>query len=75
MERTIVKRVSTQMHTRELDRLVSHANLKRAGIRKANKHDYVGPPWQRHRIGSYFANHWRETVNVPTIDLRRTKKA
>lgn len=25
-------------------------------------------------VPSYFARHWRETVDVPTIDLRRKSK-
>lgn len=64
-------RVSTQLHTRELDRLVAHRNMKRAGLKRVNKHDYTGQAFARMRIDSYFALHWRETVNVPTIDLRR----
>ena len=34
-------RVPTQIHTRELDRLVAHRNMKRAGLRRVNKHDYA----------------------------------
>ena len=69
-------RVPTQIHTRYLDRLVAHRNMKRAGLRRVNKHDYAtyqtitGMTMQEY-IPSYFSNHWRETVNVPTIDLRR----
>ena len=65
-------RVPTQVHTRELDRSVSHKNMERAGLRRVNKHDHSGPAYMRSRIDSYFAKHWRDTVNVPTIDLRRT---
>lgn len=74
-----VARVSTQIHTRKLDRSVSHKNMERAGLRKVNKHDYAtyrtmtGMTVQE-KIDSYFAKHWRETINVPTIDLRRRKK-
>ena len=64
-------RVPTQVHTRKLDRLVSHINMKRAKLRHVNRHDYTGPLYERQRLDSYFAKHWRDTVNVPTIDLRR----
>lgn len=74
-----VTRVSTQIHTRKLDRSVAHRNMERAGIRQVNRHDYAtyqtmtGMTVQEY-IPSYFAKHWRDTVNVPTIDLRRKKK-
>ena len=45
--------------------------MERAGLRRVNKHDYSGPLFERIRIDSYFSQHWRDTVNVPTIDLRR----
>ena len=67
-------RVPTQVHTRKLHRLVAHKNMERAGLRRVNKHDYVGPLFQRAIVNSYFANHWRDTVDVPTIDLRRKSK-
>lgn len=67
-------RVPTQIHCRWLDRLVAHCNMKRAGLRKVNKHDYSGFAYNQTRIGSYFSKHWRDTVNVPTIDLRRKTK-
>lgn len=67
-------RVPTQVHTRELDRLVAHKNMERAGIKHVNRHDYYGPLWERTIVSSYFAKHWRDTVNIPTIDLRRKKK-
>lgn len=70
----VAKRVATQVHTRKLDRLVAHKNMERAGLKRVNKHDYYGPVWERTVIDSYFSKHWRETVNVPTIDLRRKKK-
>lgn len=69
-------RVLTQIHTRKLDRLVAHRNMERAGIKHVNRHDYAtyqtmtGMTVQEY-IPSYFAKHWRDTVNVPTIDLRR----
>ena len=69
-------RVSKQIHTRKLDRSVAHRNMERAGLRKVNKHDYAtyqtmtGMTVQEY-IPSYFSKHWRDTVNVPTIDLRR----
>ena len=66
-------RVSTQVHTRELDRSAAHKNMERAGLIQVNKHDHSGPAYMRSRIDSYFAKHWRDTVNVPTIDLRRKK--
>ena len=74
-----VTRVPTQVHTRKLDRSVAHRNMERAGIRHVNRHDYAkyqtmtGMTVQEY-IPSYFAKHWRDTVNVPTIDLRRKKK-
>ena len=67
-------RVPTQIHTRELDRSVAHKNMERAGLRKVNKHDHVGAAHMTERVDSYFAKHWRETINVPTIDLRRKNK-
>ena len=75
MEQKVV-RVPTQVHTRKLDRSVAHRNMERAGIKKVNKpnkYSYRNPFGATVHIdnGSYFANHWRETVNVPTIDLRR----
>ena len=72
-------RFPTQVHTRKLDRSVAHRNMERVGLKRVNKHDYVtyktmtGMIMQE-RVDSYFAKHWRETVNVPTIDLRRKKK-
>ena len=46
-----VKRVSTRIHTRKLDRAVAHAIMKREGIVRPNDH----------RGGrSFFAEHWRE---------------
>ena len=74
-----VVRVPTQIHCRWLDRRVAHTNMKKAGIRHINKHDYTtyrtftGMTVQE-RLDSYFARHWRDTVNVPTIDLRRKTK-
>ena len=65
-------RMPIQVHTRKLDRLVAHKNMERAGLKRVNKHDYSGPLFERNRIDSYFSQHWRDTVNVPTIDLRRT---
>ena len=68
-------RVPTQIHTRQLDRLVAHKNMKREGRRHVNKHDYYGQMWDRVGIGSYFSQHWRDyTTGVPTVDLRRKKK-
>lgn len=72
-------RVPTQVHTRKLDRLVAHRNMERVGIKRVNRHDYIkyntltGMLVQEYQP-SYFAGHWRETVNVPTIDLRRKKR-
>lgn len=64
-------RKSVQIHTRKLDRLVAHKNMERAKLKRVNKHDYTGPLYMRTRMDSYFSQHWRDTVNVPTIDLRR----
>lgn len=46
-----VKRVPTQVHTRELDRAVAHNNMKRAGLRKVNK-------------GGYFKLWWHDYVSA-----------
>lgn len=76
--KTIVTRVPTQVHSRKIDRYVAHVNMKRAKLRRVNKHDYntyttmTGMTMQEY-VPSYFARHWRETVDVPTIDLRRKK--
>ena len=51
------KRVSTQVHTRKLDRSVAHAKMKKAGLVRVNDH----------RGGnSFFSAHWREAryVNI-----------
>lgn len=48
-----IKRVSTRVHTRKLDRMVAQNNMVRAGIYKFNK-------GERHH--TFFANHWREYV-------------
>jgi hypothetical protein len=69
-----VKRVSTVVHTRKLDRLIAHKNMERAKLKHVNRHDYYGQSWERVRVDSYFARHWRDTVNVPTIDLREKVK-
>ena len=58
----LVKRVPTQVHTRWLDRFVAHTNMKRAGIKHVNKHDYSGPAFSKTRIGSYFSEHWKEFI-------------
>lgn len=74
-----VTRVPTQIHTRKLDRSVAHRNMERVGIKHINRHDYAkystmtGMIVQEY-LPSYFAKYWRDTVNVPTIDLRRKKK-
>ena len=55
-------RVPTQIHTRKLDRGVAHVNMKRAKLRRVNKHDYAtyttmtGMTMQEY-IPSYFARH------------------
>lgn len=74
----IERRIPTRVHTRKLDRSVAHKNMERAGLRKVNKPNctiYKGPfgSTVKEDMGSYFANHWRETANVPTIDLRGRK--
>ena len=74
-----VTRVPTQIRTRKIDRSVAHHNMKRAGLTRVNKHDYTtyrtftGMVMEQ-RVDSYFASHWRDTVDVPTIDLRRKKR-
>lgn len=76
----VFKRVPTQMHTRKLDRLVAHHNMEIAQLKSVNKHDYAtyrsmtGMIVQEYQP-SYFAKHWRETVNAPShIYSRRNKK-
>lgn len=50
-----VKRAVTQVHTRKLDRMVARRNMEKKGIRQINKDK---------ADGSFFANNWREYVNV-----------
>ena len=69
----LITRVPVQVHTRKLDRSVAHRNMERAGLKRVNRHDYSGAGWMIQRIDSYFARHWRETIDVPTIDLRKKK--
>lgn len=74
-----IKRKPTQIHTRELDRSVAHHNMAKAGLKKVNKEDasFVKNPFggiTKVSNGSYFSNHWREYINIKTIDLRRTAK-
>jgi len=74
----VIKRVFTQIHTRKLDRSVAHRNMERSHIRHVNRHDYStyktmsGMTVQEY-IPSYFARHWRDYVDIPTVDLRRSK--
>lgn len=72
-------RVPTQVHTRKLDRSVAHVNMERAGLKRVNKQDrysYMNGFGATVEVnnGSYFSKHWRDTVTVPTIDLRRRSK-
>ena len=70
-----VIRVATAIPGRKFDRLRAKVNMKKAGIQKFCKHDITG--MFRHEltyVPSYFAAHWREYTNIPTIDLRRKKK-
>lgn len=53
-------RVSTQVHTRKLDRSVAHARMKKADMRHVNKHAGI----KGGRIDSYFSSHWREVANT-----------
>ncbi|MBC5745553.1 hypothetical protein FMM74_018785 [Lachnospiraceae bacterium MD308] len=50
-----VRRVSTQVHTRKLDRMVAKNNMKKRGIVHINKDG---------ADGSFFANNWREYITV-----------
>lgn len=47
-------RVSTQIHTRKLDRIVARENMKKHGITQINK--VKG-------LTSFFAKHWRDYIN------------
>lgn len=73
------KRTPTQIHTRWLDRRVAHTNMRRAGLKRVNKHDYsvytsmTGMTVQQ-RLDSYFARNWRDYIDIPTVDLRRKTK-
>lgn len=49
-------RTSFQVHTRKLDRLVAHNNMRKAGYTKINKPD--SKFWET----SKFARHWRDYV-------------
>lgn len=74
-----VTRVVRQIHTRELDRSVAHHNMARAGLKMVNKDDasFVKNPFggiTKVSNGSYFSNHWRDYINIKTIDLRRNTK-
>lgn len=61
------RRVSEQVHTRWLDRLVAHSRMKRGGLKHVNKHDYstyrtmTGMTVQE-RLDSYFSTHWRDVA-------------
>ena len=54
------KRVSTRVHTREIDRHVARKQMQQIGMRKVCKHNYYGAAYERVYNNSYFANHWRE---------------
>lgn len=74
-----VTRIVRQIHTRELDRSVAHHNMARAGLKRVNKEDasFVKNPFggiTKVSNGSYFSNHWRDYINIKTIDLRRNTK-
>lgn len=61
------KRVPTQVHSRKLDRMVAHANMKRAGVRNINKCEYshyysITGAVVSNRLGSYFSKYWRHYV-------------
>lgn len=60
MEEKKYKRVSTRVHTREIDRGVARRQMKLIGMRRVAKHSYHGVAWERFYDNSYFANHWRE---------------
>lgn len=61
------------VYTRCIARSIAHRNMERAGLKRVNKANDkdLGRDF---RLGSYFSRHWRDYVNVPTIDLRRSKK-
>ena len=50
-----VKRVSTQVHTRSLDRMVARNNMKKRGITNINK---------KKVDGSFFSENWRNYITV-----------
>lgn len=49
------KRVPTQIHTRELDRMVAKNNMKKAGFMQICKKDRTGE--------SIFKRNWKQFVN------------
>ena len=51
-----------RVHTRKIDRAVAHRNMKNAGMKHVNKHDYYGPQYERAVIDSVFAKKWRDYV-------------
>lgn len=71
------KRKPTQIHTRKLDRLVAHTNMKNRGIKHINRHSHTSyitftGMTMTSIIPSYFASHWRKSIDyIPTYDFRR----
>ncbi len=49
------KRVSTQVHTRKLDRMVARKNMEKKGITQINKVK---------SDASFFSKNWRDYVTV-----------
>ena len=53
-------RIPTQVHTRELDRAVAKANMKKGGLRQYCK-------------GSFFSENWRKFAD-PTAYIKKHKE-
>ena len=52
------QRISTQIHTRELDRAVAKANMKKGGLRKFCK-------------GKFFSENWRDFADPVAYKKKR----
>lgn len=62
------KRTAERIHTRKLDRMIAKKNMKKDGMRDFTNHSYnntvapSGKTGERIRIGSVFADMWRDFI-------------
>ena len=62
------RQVAERVHTRKLDRMIAKKQMKKEGMRDFTNHSYrntltpSGKNGERIRIGSIFADIWREHV-------------